>query len=177
MLLDKQDIAIFSITLILLLAINYFRQPVFRYNLIAVYMLFALFIYMTIDKRYSIAILTIFILNYMFFAKKPVLEHFNRGGHIEEEPEENPQLMGIEEDVDTQGEEEQQEEEVDTEIEEDRTDVEEDPEYEETYKRMKRDNVVEDEEDGIEKFDTGDKFAKLHDLLHTLSKQVAKAKK
>ena len=146
----SNDIYIFLITLFLLISINYFRKAVFRYYLIIVFLLFSIFVYYTIDKRYSLGILIVFILNYMFIARKPILEEGFKGHKEEEkeEPLENPQLEAIEEDVETQEEENKEEDKADLE-----------------------------EELGIDQFKTEDKFTKLHDLLHTLSEQVKKAEK
>ena len=145
------DIFVAFITIFLIVAINYFRNGVFRYYLIFIYLAFAIYIYNTIDKRYSFGILIIFIFNYMFIAKAPILETFIPE---EEEPLENPQLIGVEEDVETQDEEDVEEELVEKKLENE-----------------------DEEENGIEQFKTEDKFTKLHEILHTMSEQIKKAEK
>jgi len=143
---SNQEIGICLIAILLLISINYFRQAVFRYNLIVFYLIFAIYVYINIDKRYSLGILVLFIFNYMFIAKKPIMEHFEEGTD-DTEPQENPQLMAIDEDVENQELEQEQEEEVDE----------------------------EEIEKGVEQFKTEDKFTKLHDLLHTMSEQIKTA--
>ena len=156
MVFSNIDIIISLITLILLISIVYFKVAKIRYMTIGLYILFSIYVYYNVDKRYSLGMLSLFILTYMFVAEKPVMEHFNDDENVEkdeiEDSLENPELVSIDEDELSQEKEEEQEKDVDEQIV----------------------NKEEELEKGVQQFGIDDKFSQLHGLLHKITEQAKK---
>lgn len=145
-----------GICLSILSGILYIRNHEYRSWLILLYLLLLIYGFYNINKQISLGGLIIFIVCYLFFAKKPEfksLEHYK--DHNNDNIENNDHA---DENFESKDEKDR-----------DSTNTNEDMSVEE---KEVENNTEHLEEKGIEQFGLSDKFSQLHNLIHQMEKQM-----